>query len=257
MLIEQRKKIFLHAYRTGVGHLASCFSCVEILCALYGHVMRPDDKFVLSKGHAALALYVTLAEHGYFDERDIVHYGGEPNTLETPGVEASTGSLGHGLSIALGMALALKADDKPNRVYCLVGDGECQEGSIWEAVISAPAFKLNNLVCIIDNNHIQKMDTIKNIVGLDALGTQFESFGWAVQTVNGHDVAALSAALDAQRTPDKPLCVLAETVKGKGLSLMENNPAWHWRMPNKKEMKTFCAELGISETELAAAKGVR
>ena len=257
MLIQQRKKIFLHAYHTGVGHLASCFSCIEILHALYNGVIQPDDHFVLSKGHAALALYVVLAERGYFGESEIANYGGEPNTLDTPGVEASTGSLGHGLSIALGMALALKSSDKPGSVYCLVGDGECQEGSIWEAVISASAFKLDNLVMIVDSNHLQKMDTIKNIIGMDALPAQFESFGWQVKVADGHDIADLQAKLLGDWAPGKPRCIIAETVKGKGLSLMENNPAWHWRMPNKKELKIFCSELGISEEELASAKAVK
>jgi len=254
MLTEQRKKIFLHAYRTGAGHIASCFSCVEILHALYNGVMTESDRFVLSKGHSALALYVTLSERVYFGESEIANYGGEPNMLDTPGVEASTGSLGHGLGIALGMALALKSDDKDGNVYCLVGDGECQEGSIWEAIIFAPAFKLDNLTVIVDNNHIQKMDRITSVIGTDELGVQIENFGWQVKYADGHDTADIISKLLGDRTPDKPLCLIADTVKGKGISLMENNPAWHWRMPNRKELKVFCAELGISEEELASVK---
>jgi transketolase len=266
-----RKKIFLAAVSAGVGHLASAFSCAEIIHALYvGGVLRHDPKnpkwperdlFILSKGHGSLALYAALADCGYFPESELHGFcqpdtilGGEPNHLETPGVEASTGSLGHGLSIALGMALALKSDARPNLVYCLVGDGECQEGSVWEAVLSAPAFKLDNLIMIIDNNHLQKMDTIKNIIGLEALGRQVEGFGWQVRHSDGHNVADLRKKLLEKWEPGRPCCLIADTIKGKGSSLMENNPAWHWRMPNKKEIKTFCSELDINETELAAAK---
>jgi transketolase len=266
-----RKKIFLAAYSSGIGHLASAFSIVEIMYSLYlDGVMKHDptnpqwekrDMFVLSKGHGSLALYVALAEAGYFPEAELYKFcrhgtilGGEPNMLETPGVEASTGSLGHGLPIALGMALALKSDEKPNQVYCLVGDGECQEGSIWEAVVTAPAFKLDNLIMIVDNNHIQKMDFIRNIIGMDALDKQIESFGWQVKIANGHDITDLKAKLLGEWEADKPRCVIADTIKGKGLSLMENNPAWHWRMPNRKEIKVFCSELDIAESELIAVK---
>jgi transketolase len=180
--------------------------------------------------------------------------GGEPHALETPGVDASTGSLGHGLSIGVGIALALKNDGKPNHVYVLVGDGECQEGSIWEAVMSGTAFGLDNLTAFIDYNKIQKMDFVKNIMGLENLSEKFNAFGWQVKTVDGHNCSALRQAFTGEWEKNKPRCVLAETVKGKGLSLMENNPAWHWRMPGKKELKTFCGELGITQEELDACK---
>ena len=268
---EYRKKIFLSAYSGGVGHLASAFSCVEILYALYlGSVMRHDpncpgwdgrDIFVMSKGHGSLALYAVLAEAGYFSESELYKFcrpgemlGGEPNCLEVPGVEASTGSLGHGLSIALGMALALKADGKNNHVYCLVGDGECQEGSIWEAVMSAPRFKADNLTCVVDSNHIQKMDFIEKVMGSENLKEQFESFGWQIKITDGHSVADITEKLSGTWEPGKPRCLIAETTKGKGVSLMENTPEWHWRMPNKKELKVFCSELGISEKELEIVK---
>jgi transketolase len=272
-----RKNIFLAAYSGGVGHLASAFSLVEILRVLYlDGVMRYDarnpqwegrDILILSKGHGSLALYAVLAEAGYFGEDELWTFcrpgtmlGGEPNTLECPGVEASTGSLGHGLSVGLGMALALKSDGKPNRVYVIVGDGECQEGSVWEAVMSATAFALDNLTVIIDNNRIQKMDFIEKIMGTNGLGDRFESFGWDVQTCDGHDPAALKSALTGLSGgwhDGTPRCLIAQTVKGKGLSLMENNPAWHWRMPNKKELKVFCSELNITQDELDAVKGAR
>ena len=268
---ELRKEIFLTAYGSGIGHLASAFSAVEILYTLYlGGVMKYDadnsdwdgrDYFVLSKGHGSLALYTVLCEAGFFAKDELRRFcrpdgilGGEPHTLETPGVEASTGSLGHGLSIAVGMALALKSDGKPNQVYVLVGDGECQEGSIWEAMIAAAAFKLDNLTMIVDCNHIQKMDFTKNIIGLDDLASKIAAFGWATKCVDGHDTEALASAFEAEWEADKPRCVIGETVKGKGLSLMENNPAWHWRMPNRKELKIFMSELSISQEELDICK---
>lgn len=266
-----RKQIFMSAYSGGVGHLASSFSSVEILSTLYLHgVMKYDardvnwdgrDYFVLSKGHAALALYAVFGEIGVLSRDELMTFcrpegllGGEPHALEVPGIEASTGSLGHGLSVAVGIALALQMDGKPNHVYVLVGDGECQEGSIWEAAMSAVAYKLDNLTMIIDHNRIQKMDFIENIMNCDVLDQSFAAFGWQVKSADGHDVDELKAAIGGEWQPLKPRCVMAETVKGKGLSLMENNPAWHWRMPNRREIKTFIAELNITQEELDACK---
>jgi transketolase len=266
-----RKEIFLTAYSRGVGHLASAYSAVEIIYTLYlGGVMKynaanPDwegrDYFILSKGHGSLALYSILCEAGFFPKTWMQNFccpdgilGVEPHTLEIPGVEASTGSLGHGLSIGVGMALALKSDAKPNHVYVLVGDGECQEGSIWEAVMSAAAFNLDNLTMIIDYNHIQKMDFIKNIIGIDNLAEKLSVFGWNTKHVDGHDTEALKSAFSGVWGTGKPRCVMAETVKGKGLSVMENNPAWHWRMPNKKELKVFMNELDIKQEEIDICK---
>ncbi|MDR1262353.1 MAG: transketolase, partial [Oscillospiraceae bacterium] len=251
-----RKQIFLSAYAGGIGHLASSFSAVEILSALYLYgAMKYDardvnwdgrDYFILSKGHGALALYAVLGELGIITREELLTFcrpegllGGEPHAMEVPGVEVSTGSLGHGLSVAVGIALALRMDGKPNHVYVLVGDGECQEGSIWEAVMSAAAYQLDNLTVIVDHNRIQKMDYIQNIMRSDALDKAFNCFGWHVQTVDGHDVDAIKEAilLPNEKAEAKPRCIIAETVKGKGLSLMEGNPAWHWRMPNRRELK--------------------
>jgi transketolase len=262
-----RKDIFLSAYSAGIGHLASAFSAVEIVQTLYlEKVMKYDaanpdwegrDYFIMSKGHGSLALYAALADAGFFPRAELRKFcspdgilGGEPHSLEVPGIEASTGSLGHGLSVAVGMALALKSDGKSNRVYVLLGDGECQEGSIWEAVISGAAFGLDNITVIIDNNRIQKMDFISEIIGSHDLAKQFAAFGWQVKTSNGHDVGALRSAIDGGWQAGSPRCVIAKTIKGKGLSLMEGNPAWHWRMPGKKELKVFMSELGITEEEL-------
>jgi len=268
---DLRKQIFLTAYSGGLGHLASAFSAVEIMQSLYiDNVMKVDpenpnwegrDFFILSKGHGSLALYIVLADVGFFSKAELSRFcqpegilGGEPHTLEVPGVEASTGSLGHGLSIGEGIALALKSDRKPNHVYVLVGDGECQEGSIWEATMSSVAFGLDNLTMIIDHNRIQKMDFLEKIMGTDNLENQFNSFGWQVKKCDGHNRTALKETLLSEWEIGKPRCVLAETIKGKGLSLMENNPAWHWRMPNRRELKLFCAELNITQEELAKCK---
>jgi transketolase len=266
-----RKDIFLSAYSAGIGHLASAFSAVEIMQTLYAdNVMNYDaanpdwegrDYFILSKGHGSLALYVALADAGFFPKEELRKFcrpggilGGEPHSLEVPGIEASTGSLGHGLSVAVGMALALKSDDKANRVYVLLGDGECQEGSIWEAVISGAAFGLDNITVIIDSNRIQKMDFISEIIGSYGLAKQFAAFGWQVKTSDGHDVGALRSVITGDWQAGSPRCVIADTIKGKGLSLMENNPSWHWRMPGKKELKVFMSELEMIEEELEECK---
>lgn len=269
--MNERKEIFLRAYKAGAAHLASSFSLVEILRTLWlGGVMAYDpgdprwegrDILVLSKGHGALALYVILREAGCLTQGELDSFclpgsllGGEPHVGECPWVETSTGSLGHGLGVAVGMALALKQDRKPNRVYVIVGDGECQEGSIWEGAIGAAAYHLDNLTVLIDRNRIQKMDRIENITGPDDLGGRFAAFGWDVKARDGHDEEALKAALTGPWEPGKPRCLLCNTVKGKGVSLMENEPGWHFRMPSRRELKVFCEELDIREEELEACK---
>ena len=266
-----RKDIFLTAVSGGMAHLASAFSCLEIVYALYlGGVMKHDpklpdmptrDRFILSKGHGSLALYTVMCKDGYFDKEQLYSFiqpgtflGGEPSLCLEKGIEASTGSLGHGLSLGVGMALALKSDGSQSRVYVLVGDGECQEGSMWEAIMSAAKFSLDNLIMIIDSNHIQKMGTTEEIMSIFDLQTRLAAFGWDCIRINGHDVSALINAFNLIKPSGKPIAVIADTVKGKGVSLMENNPAWHWRMPNKKETKVFMHELGITEEELAECK---
>lgn len=264
---QLRKKMFLAARSAGIGHLASAFSAVDILNALYiDGVMKFEpnnpnwedrDYFVLSKGHGSLALYVVLSEVGFFPEEELKKYcspegilGGEPHTLETPGVEASTGSLGHGLSIGVGMALALKTDEKKNHVYVLVGDGECQEGSIWEALMSASTMELDNITMIVDYNKIQKMDYVEKIIRTDNLAEKITKFGWHVKHVDGHNPNAIKEAIRGDWEKNTPRCLMANTIKGKGSSIMEGNPDWHWRMPNKKEIKTFMSDLSILEEEL-------
>jgi transketolase len=266
---QLRKNIFLtaYSYTGGLAHLASAFSVVELLYTLYMKGVlkhRPEDPswserdcLIMSKGHASLATYTILAMASYFDTEELFTFcqsgtrlGGEPNMRLVPGVEASTGSLGHGLSFGTGIALANKMDKKDSQVYVILGDGECQEGTIWEAVMSAVRYKLDNLVVILDYNKIQKMGFVRDTMAIDSWETRWESFGWHVIKTDGHDVDAIENAFKSPVVPDKPRLIIADTVKGKGVSIMENNPDWHFRMPNKKELKVVVQELGITEEEL-------
>lgn len=262
-----RRNIYLTIAKGGMGHIASCYSCLEILYTLYVKgVMKYDtenpgdvcrDRLVLSKGHAGVALFWVMSEVGLLDEALLDTFlqpgsciGGEPCMRDLPGIEASTGSLGHGLSMAVGMAMAQKLDQTDARTFVVLGDGECEEGTIWEAAMSAPAFKLNNLVVILDCNKIQKMTTITGTVGLDNWEEKWKSFGWLVKNVDGHDINALYTVLKEKNDTDKPLLLIAHTVKGKGVSIMENNPLWHFKLPNRKEKKIFQKELDIPEEEM-------
>lgn len=266
-LKELRKKIFITGYKGKMAHLASCYSSLEILYALFRkRVLRYDlqdpewkdrDRFILSKGHAGLALYGVMTLAGMLSEEEYAsylqpdsHIGGEPCMRDSKWVEATTGSLGHGLSMAVGMAIALKADHSPARVYVILGDGECEEGTVWEAAMSAAAFQLDNLITILDCNRIQKMDFVEKTIGMANWKEKWTSFGWIVEEVDGHDVGALENILKAPGTPDMPRLIIANTIKGKGISIMENNPNWHFKLPNRKELKVFQEELGISDLEL-------
>lgn len=270
-LKEIRKRIFLMAYKAGIGHLASSYSMLEIMYVLYlKNVMKYDskninwderDKLVLSKGHGSLALYNVLSLAGYFDEKYLMTFsqpgtilGGEPNKLEVPGVEASTGSLGHGLSLGEGIALADKMNGKDCKTYVILGDGECQEGSIWEAAMFGAQLQLENLIVILDNNRIQKMGFTKEIMGEENWKAKWESFGWKVTETDGHEVDKLYDCLTNLKPEGMPQVVIAKTIKGHGVSIMENNPSWHWRLPSKKEMKIVIQELEITEEELDACK---
>lgn len=268
-----RKKIFITAERGGLGHLASCYSCLEILYVLYcknilNHTKenmfdKERNRFILSKGHAGLALYWVMNEAGLLSEEEInsflqpgSHIGGEPCMRDLPGIEATTGSLGHGLSMGVGMAMAQKMDGLNARTYVIIGDGECEEGSIWEAAMSAPAFALDNLTAILDCNEIQKMTTVKGTIGLTNWKEKWNSFGWLVKEVDGHNIDALKNVLREENKSGKPVLLIAHTIKGKGVSIMENSPLWHFKLPNKKEKKIFYSELGITEEELGNAEGI-
>ena len=262
-----RKKTFLMIFHAGSGHIAPSLSSVEILVALYFKILKIDknnfkdnnrDRFILSKGHASAALYAVLAKKGFIDEKILNTFcqkgsilGGHPEAHLIPGVEVSTGSLGHGLSFGVGMALAGKLDRKDYRVFTLLSDGECQGGSVWEAAMFASHHKLDNLIAIIDHNKLQSLGQIDNIVSLKPFADKWKSFGWGVREVNGHNISEIIDALErAPFSKDKPSVLIAHTTKGKGISFMENVPIWHYRMPNEDELKIVLDELDIGEGEL-------
>ena len=266
-LLDLRKEIFITGYKGGMAHLASCYSSLEMIYALYlKGILRYDpenprwkdrDRFILSKGHAGLALYTVMMKAGLIEEKVLDTYlqeesliGGEPCMRDSAWVEATTGSLGHGLSMGLGIAMALKMDHSPAKVYVMLGDGECEEGTVWEAVMMAPAFGLDNLVAILDCNEIQKMDFVKKTIGETRWAQRWEAFGWEVKEIDGHDMEDFKRAVEEPVTSDKPRLLIAHTVKGKGISIMENNPNWHFKLPGRKELKVFKEELGISDSEL-------
>ena len=257
-----RKNIFKTICSGGGGHIPASLSIVELLVFLYHNILNIDpdnpakedrDRFILSKGHSCVALYNILAEKGFFPEAELDKFGkkdtilgGHPDMHRIPGVEASTGSLGHGLSFGMGMALAGKLDKKDFRVFVLLGDGECQEGSVWEAAMFASQNRLDNLIAVIDYNKIQAMDYLDKIVSVDPLADKWRAFGWGVKEADGHSFADLNKAFS--RVPfvkNKPSMLIAHTTKGKGISFMENSPIWHYRFPNKEELKIACEELGL------------
>lgn len=261
-----RQEVFKMACRANGGHIAPAYSMADIIAELYfDHILRYNprdaewqdrDYFVLSKGHGVLALYVALALAGFFPMEELASFcqpGSRLGSLAkmgaVPGIEASTGSLGHGLSFAVGIALACKLDSCKNHIYVLVGDGECQEGSIWEAVMSAAHHKLDNLTLIVDYNGLQAMDKIETIMSVHGFSKQLEAFGFSAEDIDGHDYGAIKAALQ-RRTDGKPHAVVAHTVKGKGISFMENVPIWHYRVPNEEEMEIALKELHMTREDL-------
>lgn len=261
-----RKKIYQIAHFAGGGHIAAAFSMADIISVLYfDDVLKYDalnpgwgnrDKFILSKGHAGYALYASLAKAGYFKEEELRYvgrpgskFGGHPKLHDIPGVEASTGALGHGLSFAIGIAYANKMDEKESHVYVVLGDGECQEGSIWEGALSASTLKLDNLTVIIDHNKLQAMDELENIVHMKPFADKWKAFGWNVLEIDGHDCAEIKKAL-LSRKAGTPTLVIANTIKGKGVSFMENVPIWHYRMPSEEELPILMKELDLTEEDL-------
>ncbi len=262
---EIRKQVFAQAYAAGGAHMGAAFSVADILGTLYfGGVLKYQadhpwwedrDKLILSKGHAGVALYAALALAGFFDVRDLKtfccsgsKYGGHPKINEVPGVEASTGALGHGLSFGIGIAYANKVDNKQSHTYVILGDGECQEGSIWEGALSAPTLGLGNLTVIVDHNKLQAMDELETIVNMKPFADKWKAFGWNVVEIDGHNCDEIRQALLVRRE-NIPTLVVAHTVKGKGVSFMENVPIWHYRMPNKEELPVLLEELGFTREE--------
>jgi len=241
------------------SHIGSCFSACDILAVLYSKVMHVDpanpraperDRFILSKGHAGAVVYASLAECGFFDPAMLMqHYqngsimSGHVSHKGIPGVELSTGSLGHGLSVGAGMALRAKLDDLPYRVFVVLGDGECDEGSVWEAALFAPHHHLDNLVAIVDCNNLQGLDTTSETLNLEPLAAKWRSFGWDVAEIDGHNHQSIEEALQTKSDQGKPRCLIAHTVKGKGVSFMENQVVWHYRWPRDNEVALAIAEL--------------
>jgi transketolase len=244
----------------GSGHPGGSLSATDILVTLYWRVLKHDpknpkwadrDRFILSKGHAAPALYTVLAERGYFPKEELhnlrVHGSmlqGHPDATRTPGVEVSSGSLGNGLSISSGIASAFKIDGKASRVYCLLGDGECDEGLVWEAAMFAAHRKLDNLTAIMDRNGLQIDGPTEKVIALEPVVDKWKAFGWNVIRVNGHDHDKLLAAFEeAKKTTGKPTVIVADTVKGKGVSFMEGVVGFHGKACTLPELETACKEL--------------
>ena len=249
---EIRKDIIEQVYSANSGHPGGSLSIADIMAVLYFDELNIDeknpkwedrDRLILSKGHCSPALYGALAERGYFEKEDLKGFRninsklqGHPNMNDVPGVDMSSGSLGQGLSVANGMAISGKMDKKEYRVYCILGDGEIEEGQVWEAAMAANKYSLDNLCVIVDNNNLQIDGTIEEVMSSYPIDKKFESFGFNVVTINGHDIQKIKDAFSAARnTKGKPTCIIAKTIKGKGVSFMENQVEWHGKAPNKEQ----------------------
>ena len=258
---ELRKELVKTSARAKIPHLGSCLSCVEILVELYWNELRIDpscpqdqtrDRFFLSKGHGAPILFQVLADRGFYSKEMLETFGQagslfhehppKPGTI--PGIEAATGSLGHGLPMALGVALSARIQELPTRTYALLGDGECNEGSIWEAAMLAASQKTDGLTAIVDYNKWQATGRSQEIMALEPLSGKWKAFGWHTQEVDGHDLAALKHAfINARSESSKPSVIIANTIKGRGVSFMEDDNNWHYRTPNKTELAAALEEL--------------
>ena len=251
------------SHAKSVPHLGSTLSCIDIMIAIYWHAMKFDpqypqdptrDRFILSKGHAATALYVCLAYRGFFDIATLQRLGEDGGPLAehpgpncVPGVEAATGSLGHGLPIGLGHALAARIKGLDYRVFVLMSDGECNEGSVWEAAMMAAGQSTGNITTIVDYNKWQATGRSDDIMQLAPLADKWRAFGWDTYEIDGHDIEAIKEALDAPNSPTgRPRAIIAHTVKGKGISFMEDDNNWHYRIPTADEVGIAFQELGLS-----------
>jgi transketolase len=258
-----RVDILRMVHRARSGHIGSSLSVADILAVLYGRILnvdpaRPDwperDRFILSKGHGASAVYAALSERGFFPREWLQNYYQNDSYLpghithSVPGVEASTGALGHGLPIGSGMAMAAKYDDKKYRVYVVLSDGDCDEGSTWEAALFAHQHRLDNVVAIVDYNRIQGFGRTAEVLDLEPLAEKWRSFGWAVREIDGHNHEQIEEALlKVPFEPERPSCIVAHTIKGKGVSFMEDQVAWHYRSPDDKQLREALHELGVSD----------
>jgi transketolase len=265
--LEYRRAVLQAIKQAGAGHTGGSLSCIDILNVLYNRILRvsPEtfadpgrDRYVQSKGHSVEALFVVLAERGFFPAAELEtlcqyrsHFVGHP-TRKVPGVEQNTGALGHGLPICTGMALAGKMDGANYRVFTLLGDGELAEGSNWEAAMAAAHHRLDNLTVIIDCNTLQISGRTRDVMNNEPLAEKWTAFGWEVRRVDGHDLAALTSALEAPLSPGKPGCIIARTTKGRGVSFMEDVGKWHHGVPNDEEYARALAEI---DAALVAMKG--
>ena len=256
---QVRRDIITMTANAGSGHPGGSLSAVELMTSVFFNHMRVDpqnphdpdrDRFVLSKGHAAPCYYAVLAEMGFISRDEFKNFRqlhsilqGHPDSKKVPGIDAATGSLGQGCSIAVGMALGAKLQHKDCRVYALLGDGECQEGQIWESFMAAAHYKLDNLTIIIDNNGLQIDGTNDEVMSLGDLPAKLRAFGLDVHEIDGHDLDTIEAALSAPAVPGVPKCILAHTVKGKGVSFMENQVGWHGKAPNQEQRQQALKEL--------------
>ena len=255
-----RKHVINMTHLGNSSHIGSVLSIVDILSVLYGKIMKVDpknpswderDRLILSKGHAGAGIYATLAECGFMPVDKLkTHYqdgsdlSGHVSHKGIPGVEFSTGSLGHGLGVSAGMALAAKRRNKSNRVFCILSDGECDEGSNWEAILFDSHHKLGNLTAIVDYNKLQSLDTTQNTLALEPFADKWRAFGWHVIETDGHDHPQLEKSLSRQSIQEnKPTCIIAHTTKGKGVSFMENNVLWHYRSPQGEEFENALKEI--------------
>lgn len=257
-----RKEILMMIHNAQSGHPGGSLSCVDILNVLYTKCMKhfpdveknPDyknrDRFILSKGHASAALYTVLAHCGYFNEEELMTFRkigsrlqGHPCSKKLPGIEISTGSLGQGLSIGCGMALGLKLDNIASKVYVYMGDGELEEGSVWEAAMNAVHNRLDNLIAFVDRNRLQIDGPTENVKSVGDVKAKFEAFGWNTLEIDGHDIIQIYNAIEKAKKSDKPIVIIANTIKGKGVSFMENNAGWHGKAPNDEQLKAALEEL--------------
>lgn len=261
LCLDSRKNIVKMVYNAQSGHIGGAMSSVELLTVLYHKCMNvcpkwtkdknfsKRDRLVLSKGHASAALYSVLSQLGYFPKEELMTFRlfgsrlqGHPVPI-CPGIDVATGSLGQGLSVACGIAMGLKLDKNPARVFCLMGDGELQEGSVWEAFMHCTHQKLDNIVAIIDRNRLQIDGCTEVVKSLDSLDAKLRAFNWDVIEIDGHDINAVYDAIEKAKQADKPVAIIADTIKGKGVSFMENNAGWHGKAPNKEDFEKAMAEL--------------
>lgn len=248
---EIRKNILLQVYSANSGHPGGALSCTDILTSIYFNSINDGDKVILSKGHASAALYATLAEKGLIDKEELKTFRqlgsrlqGHPSLKKLDVVDSSSGSLGQGLSIANGIAMAFKLNRKKNNVYVILGDGEIQEGQVWEAAMTAAHYKLNNVIAFLDYNKMQIDGANDDVMTVKPVDKKFKAFGWNVQVIDGHNFDEIITAIEKAKKSRKPNMIIANTVKGKGVSFMENKCEWHGKAPNQEQY-----EMGVSELQ--------